>query len=132
MSNETTPVRSSDVALPAQGQCSWCAGAGYWDPLGYNTPCPVCRGTGRGGSRGAPDSRSETFSPREWPTLAAVRRDLESVRERHDEDLNRDAFYALLKADDVLEELIVLQRRRRPRGESEKLNDRQRGTSNDG
>ena len=36
----------------------------------------------KGGSDGAPDSRSETFSPREWPTLEAARRDAEQAHDR--------------------------------------------------
>jgi hypothetical protein len=116
MKDEKEPSSLQQVALPAQGQCGVCGGSGRSIYIPYRQ-CSACNGTGRGRSCGAPDSRSDTLSPREWPTLETER------------DFYEKAAAHFIKQGDTLAYLWcsfwashykrkIARRHRRPRGES--------------
>lgn len=72
-----------------------------------------------GGCKGGSDSRSETLSPREWPTLEA---DLEYWKWVRDDARIWGAKEFAKTAEEkvkAIEAILDSRRRRRPRGESE-------------
>jgi hypothetical protein len=76
-------------------------------------------------SDGAPDSLSETLSPREWATLEAALNFIISARE-HFNPFDDTYLYSKLRcAEKDLKHTLNTLRRRRPRGESDKTEGRQ-------
>jgi hypothetical protein len=128
MNNENDNGSLKQVALPAQGQCWRCKGTGKVSHLNQQWRCYECNGAGRGSSRGGSDSRSETLSPREWPTLEPALCYLKSVREGVDWSADFPLQEHLWDAINGLQKAVDYQRSRRPRGESGRLSDGRRAT----